>query len=195
MRHARVHGAGCASVSPMPKTRSWFSVSAVVLVALVGLAESARADLVVPERDACRGAKVGDRCGEGKVCVSTGFECQAGSCRRFGSAEECQRGGCSWEEQVACQATTPSPAAPSPTTPTPAQPTPPGAAPPNPPPPPTPTPVESSPPTPVDGAASPAVDAVDPPASPPPDGCRSTPTPVIELVALLGLLGRRRRQR
>jgi hypothetical protein len=79
------------------------------VVVVVAFAGSARADLVVPERDACRGKAVGDACGTGSTCQLMGFECQAGSCRRFSTEAECTgAGGCRWEAELACAAT-PSP--------------------------------------------------------------------------------------
>jgi hypothetical protein len=103
-------------------------ILAVGLVAAVLCADTARADIVVPERDACSGKKVGDAC-DGGTCVSAGFECQAGSCRRHGDEAACRADGCSWEEQIVCApaptatSTTPDPAT---TTTTPAPVTPPG---------------------------------------------------------------------
>ena len=79
-----------------------------VLAALV-VAGAAHADIVVPAQAACTGKKPGDAC-DGGTCVSAGFECQAGSCRRHGDEAACRADGCSWEEQLVCR-----PAAPAPT--------------------------------------------------------------------------------
>jgi uncharacterized protein (TIGR03382 family) len=80
-----------------------------LLLASLLLGGAARADLVVPEEVACNGKKAGDTC-DGGTCMSAGFECQAGSCRRHGDEAACRADGCSWEEQLLCR-----PAAPAPT--------------------------------------------------------------------------------
>jgi hypothetical protein len=90
----------------------------VVLLALaMPFASSmARADIIVPEQQACRDKKVGDAC-DGGTCQSDGFSCQAGSCRQHGDEGACRSNGCNWVEGLSCQ-TAPTPA-PTPT-PTPA---------------------------------------------------------------------------
>jgi MYXO-CTERM domain-containing protein len=88
--------------------------SHVVLLALaMPFASSmARADIIVPERQACRDQKVGDAC-DGGTCQSDGFSCQAGSCRQHGDEGACRSNGCSWVEGLSCKtAPTPSPATP-----------------------------------------------------------------------------------
>ncbi len=175
-------------------------------------AGAAHADIVVPERDACRGKSQGDRCGSGKTCHFEGFECQAGSCRRFSTAEECAKGGCSWEMQLSCKpgaakivpseptlpiAPTP---APVPTDPSPA----PEAAPETPPampetPPAAPEVPEAAPASPTPPAtpqAPPASPEAAPSPAPPPSGCNAgIDAPSLGMAVLFGaVLGRRRRR-
>jgi uncharacterized protein (TIGR03382 family) len=97
------------------KLRTTFVLASLVVGA------AAHADIVVPERAACNGKKAGDAC-DGGTCVSAGFECQAGSCRRHGDEAACRADGCSWEEQLVCRPAAPAPApAPAPSsTPSPA---------------------------------------------------------------------------
>jgi len=80
----------------------------------------ARADIIVPEQQACRHKKVGDAC-DGGTCQSDGFSCQAGSCRRHDDEAACRADGCSWVEGLSCKAAaaptpTPTPTPPAPTT-------------------------------------------------------------------------------
>jgi len=78
-----------------------------LLIAALALgATPSLADLVVPEVEDCRDKKVGDPC-PGGTCVSDGFSCQAGSCRRFSSEAECRADGCQWVEGITCRAATP----------------------------------------------------------------------------------------
>lgn len=95
------------------------NLRATFILASLFLGGVARADLVVPERDACDGKKVGDAC-DGGACVSAGFECQAGSCRRHGDEAACRADGCSWEEQLVCRPAALAPAPAPASTPTPA---------------------------------------------------------------------------
>ena len=82
----------------------------VVLLALaLSFASSmARADIIVPEQQACRDKKVGDAC-DGGTCQSDGFSCQAGSCRQHGDEGTCRTNGCNWVEGMSCK-TAPTPA-------------------------------------------------------------------------------------
>jgi len=71
------------------------------LVIMALCATPALADVVIPERDACRGKAIGDAC-DGGTCASAGFSCEAGSCRRHGDQEACRKDGCDWRELVEC---------------------------------------------------------------------------------------------
>ena len=83
----------------------------VLLVLAMPFASSmARADIIVPEQQACRDKKVGDAC-DGGTCQSDGFSCQAGSCRQHGDEGACRSNGCNWVEGLSCKtAPTPTPA-------------------------------------------------------------------------------------
>jgi MYXO-CTERM domain-containing protein len=83
-------------------------------VAFAFVSSMARADIIVPEQQACRDKKVGDAC-DGGICQSDGFSCQAGSCRRHDDETACRADGCSWVEGLSCKAAA-TPPAPTPTT-------------------------------------------------------------------------------
>lgn len=184
---------------------------AITVVAIS--AGAAHADIVVPERDACRGKSLGDQCGSGKTCHFEGFECQAGSCRRFSTAQECAKGGCSWEMQLSCKPgaakIVPSePSLPIAPTPSPAPTDPPPAAPETPPA--TPETPEATPETPEAAPASPtapaapeaspaspeAAPAPAPPPAPPPSGCNAgVDAPSLGLAVVFSVVLSRRRRR
>jgi hypothetical protein len=87
----------------------------VFCLAFLVAAGSASADIVIPEQDACTDKRTGDPCGDGGVCASDGFSCQAGACRRHADESACRsEEGCRWQESLRCQSPTPTP------TPTPA---------------------------------------------------------------------------
>lgn len=90
----------------------------LLTLAFAFVSSTARADIIVPEQQACRDKKVGDAC-DGGTCQSDGFSCQAGACRRHDDEAACRADGCSWVEGLSCKAaaTPPAPApAPTPTT-------------------------------------------------------------------------------
>jgi hypothetical protein len=86
-------------------------------LAFAFVSSMARADIIVPEQQACRDKKVGDAC-DGGTCQSDGFSCQAGACRRHDDEAACRADGCSWVEGLSCKAaaTPPAPTPPPPTT-------------------------------------------------------------------------------
>jgi hypothetical protein len=82
-------------------------------LAFAFVSSMARADIIVPEQQACRDKKVGDAC-DGGTCQSDGFSCQAGSCRRHDDETACRADGCSWVEGLSCKAAATMPPAPTP---------------------------------------------------------------------------------
>jgi hypothetical protein len=89
----------------------------VFTLAFLVAAGSASADIVIPEQAACEDKRAGDPCGDGGVCASDGFSCQAGACRRHADESACRSDeGCSWQESLRCQS--PTAPAPTPTPPT-----------------------------------------------------------------------------
>ncbi len=170
-------------------------------------AGAAHADIVVPERDACRGKSLGDQCGSGKTCHSEGFECQAGSCRRFSTFDEYRKGGCSWEMQLSCKPGNappddskpqsivpimPSPApapVPAPETPPATPETPPAA-------PEAPEAAPASPTPPATPQAPPASPEAEPAPAPPPSGCNAgVDAPSLGLAVVFSVVLSRRRRR
>jgi hypothetical protein len=89
-----------------------------VCLAFLVAAGSASADVVIPEQAACEDKRAGDPCGDGGVCASDGFSCQAGACRRHADERACRSDeGCRWQESLRCQSPTAPAPTPTPTTP------------------------------------------------------------------------------